>query len=409
MSATPKPTPTPGTETPGTEAVVGFNLLWLVPGVVGGSEELIVALLEALAASPSPDLRYRLYALEPFAAAHPRLAEQFPTRLLPLRGRLKPLRVLAEGTWLRRATQRDGVDLVHHAGGTFPLGSGLPGVVTMHDLQPFDLPDNFHPAKRLYLHRAIPRAVRKAELVLVQSDFVGQGVIDRFGVAPARVRRVPPAVRAPSELEVSADDVRKRYDLPDRWFVYPAITYPHKNHVSLVRAFARVAEARVEDDVALVLTGGEAGSETALRDEIARLGLTGRVRRTGRIPRADLLGLVAGSAALTFPSRYEGFGLPVLEAMAYGTPVVASSATALPEVVGEAGLLVEPDDIEGWSDAMLAVLTERGHARLAEAGRRRAAQLSWAATAAATAEAHRDVLDALRRSARGNDDVRATR
>jgi glycosyltransferase involved in cell wall biosynthesis len=376
--------------TPRSEPVVGFNLLWLVPGVVGGSEELIVALLEALAAAPPDDLRYRLYALEPFAAAHPHLVEQFPTELLALRGRLKPLRVVAEGTWLQRATRRDGVDLVHHAGGTLPLGSRLPGVVTMHDLQPFDLPANFHPVKRLYLHLAVPRAVRKAQLVLVQSDFVGRGVVERFGIDPSRVRRVPPAVRAPSELEVGVDEVQKRYELPDRWFVYPAITYPHKNHVNLVRAFARVAAS--EDDVALVLTGGAAGSETALHDEIARLRLTERVHRTGRVPRADLLSLVAGSVALTYPSRYEGFGLPVLEAMAYGTPVVASAATALPEVVGDAGQLVDPDDIEGWSNAMLAVLSDREHARLAEAGRRRAAQLSWGATAAATAEAHRDVL-----------------
>jgi glycosyltransferase involved in cell wall biosynthesis len=351
-----------------------------------------VALLEALAADPPDDLHYRLYALEPFAAAHPRLVEQFPTRLLPLRGRLKPLRVVAEGTWLERVAHRDGVDLMHHAGGTVPLGSRLPGVVTMHDLQPFDFPENFHPVKRSYLHRAVPHAVRKARLVLVQSDFVGRGVIERFGVDPERVRRVPAGVRVPEQLEVPVDEVQQRYDLPDRWFVYPAITYPHKNHVTLVRAFARVAEGAEAGDVALVLTGGAAGSETELVDEIARLGLTGRVHRTGRIPRPDLLSLVAGAAALTFPSRYEGFGLPVLEAMAYGTPVVASSATALPEVVGTAGQLVDPDDTEGWSSAMLAVLSDREQARLAEAGRRQAARLSWAAAAAAVAAAHRDVL-----------------
>jgi glycosyltransferase involved in cell wall biosynthesis len=248
--------------------------------------------------------------------------------------------------------------------------------------------------KRFYLHRAVPHAVRRARLVLVQSEFVRQGVVERFGVDPDRVRRVPAGVRVPEQLEVSVDDVQKRYELPDRWFVYPTITYAHKNHVNLVRAFARVAAE--EGEVALVLTGGEAGSEAAVRHEIDRLGLGERVRRTGRIPRADVLSLVAGAAALTYPSRYEGFGLPVLEAMAYGTPVVASATTALPEVVGDAGQLVDPDDIEGWSGAMLAVLSDREQARLAEAGRRRAARLSWAAAAAAVADAHRDVVAAQR-------------
>jgi glycosyltransferase involved in cell wall biosynthesis len=374
---------------------VGVNLLWLVPGVVGGSEETTVALLAALADNPPPDLRYRLYALEPFAAAHPDLAERLPTQLLPMRGRLKPLRVLAEGTWLAHATRRDGVDLVHHAGGTLPLGSRVPGTVTIHDLQPFDLPDNFHPAKRLYLHRAVPHAVRHARLVLVHSEFVRQGVMERFGVGPERVRLVPAGIRLPDQADVPpvpAEELRRRYGLPERWFVYPAITYPHKNHVTLVRAFARVA-AQV-GDVALVLTGRAAGAEAALRHEIGRLGLAERIVRPGRVPRDDLLSLVAQAVALTFPSRYEGFGLPILEAMAFGTPVVASAVTALPEVVGGAGRLVDPDDIAGWSGAMLAVLSAGESERLAEAGRRRAARLSWAAAAEATASAHRDVLAA---------------
>jgi glycosyltransferase involved in cell wall biosynthesis len=371
---------------------VGVNLLWLVPGVVGGSEEATVALLAALADNPPPDLRYRLYALEPFATAHPDVVERFPTQLLPLRGRLKPLRVLAEGTWLAHAAQRDQVDLVHHAGGTLPLGSRVPGTVTIHDLQPFDLPENFHPAKRLYLHRAVPHAARHARMVLVHSEFVRQGVVERFAVEPERVRVVPAGVRLPDEPEVGPDELRQRYGLPRRWFVYPAITYPHKNHVTLVRAFARVAAK--DDDVALVLTGRAAGAEAALRHEITRLGLSGRVVRPGRVPRSDLLGLVAESVALTYPSRYEGFGLPVLEAMAYGTPVVASGTTALPEVVGSAGRLVDPDDIDGWSDAMLAVLFNGESERLAEAGRRRAARMSWAAAAEATSSAHRDVLSA---------------
>jgi len=143
--------------------------------------------------------------------------------------------------------------------------------------------------------------------VLTPSEFVRRGIIDRFGVAPDRVRATAWGVDPPS-TEVAVGQVQARYGLPRRWFVYPAVTWPHKNHELLIRAFATVAAE--EHDVVLVLTGGEAQSEHQIRAQIAGTGLQGRVRRTGRIPRADMLAIVRGAVALSFPSRYEGFGLP---------------------------------------------------------------------------------------------------
>jgi alpha-1,3-rhamnosyl/mannosyltransferase len=381
----------PGATQPGATQV-GFNLLWLVPGVVGGTEEATVELLTALAEDHPTDLEHRLYALESFAATHPRVAGRYPTRLLPLRGRLKPLRIVAEGTWLANVARRDGVELVHHLGGTLPPRSSLPAVVTLHDLQPFDLPENFHPTKRAYLHRAVPRTVRKARFVHVHSEFVRNGVIERFGVDPDRVVVVPAGVQPLSSRleEVTPEDLRGRYGLPERWFIYPAITYPHKNHVTLLRAFAGVAAK--EPDVTLVLTGRSERAAPAVAQELARLGIEDRVLRTGRIPRGDLLGLVSGAVALTFPSRYEGFGLPVLEAMALGTPVMAADSTALPEVVGPAGRLLPPDDAEAWTDAMLESLSGSDRERWADAGRARAAELSWARAATGITQLHRDAL-----------------
>jgi len=369
---------------------VGFNLLWLVPGVVGGTEEATVELLTALAQERPEGLSHRLYALESFAAAHPQVVERYTTRLLPLRGRLKPLRVVAEGTWLANTARRDGIQLLHHLGGTLPPRSTLPAVVTVHDLQPFDLPENFHPAKRIYLHRAVPRAVRKARLVHVHSDFVRRGLLARFSIEPERVRVVPAGVRPLVAPRLTPEELRTRYDLPERWLIYPAITYPHKNHLTLLRAFAGVAAK--DPDVALVLTGRPAEGEAAVVGELSRLGLADRVRRTGRVPRQDLLGLVAHAAALTFPSRYEGFGLPVLEAMALGTPVLAADATALVEVVGAAGLLLPPDDADMWTDAMLDAVSGTNRESWARAGRARAEELSWARAASGIAELHRDAL-----------------
>lgn len=377
----------------GGRARVGVNLMWLVPGVVGGTEQAMVKTLTAILDDPPDDIDYTIYGLESLADAHPRLVEGFPSRLLPLAGGVKPFRVMAEGTWLARAVRRDGVDLMHYAGGTVPVGSRVPSVLTLHDIQPFDLPENFHPVKRAYLHRMVPRAVREARMVIVPCEFVREGVLERFDVDPERLVIVPWGV---SPLQVSEPQVqaaRARYELPERWFIYPAITYPHKNHITLVRAFAKLAATH--PDVMLVLTGRMANGETALRDEIRRLGVAGRIRRTGRISRNDLLGLLAGAVGMPFPSRYEGFGLPVLEAMAASTPVIASNVTALPEAVGDAGFLLDPDDSDAWCDAMSTLLTNGMRDDLIAAGRARARELSWENTAAGTIEVHRKVLTDL--------------
>jgi glycosyltransferase involved in cell wall biosynthesis len=370
---------------------VGCNLLWLVPGAVGGSETAIVSLLREIGAHQPDDIEVSLYALDAFAAAYPDLVQRFPTRPVPLTGRLKPLRVAAENTWLAGQAHRDGLDLVHHMNAVLPLLRRTPGVVTVHDLQPFDVPQNFHPVKRAYVQRSVPRSVRKARVVLTPSEFVRRGIVDRFGVAPDRVRATVWGVDPPS-TEVAVGQVQARYGLPRRWFVYPAVTWPHKNHELLIRAFATVAAQ--EHDVVLVLTGSEAQSEDQIRAQIADTGLRGRVRRTGRIPRADMLAIVRGAVALTFPSRYEGFGLPALEAMSLGTPVLAADAASLPEVVDDAGRLIDPDDVDAWGEAMLRLLHDGDEReRLIAAGHERVGAFSWAATARATLAAYRDAAE----------------
>ncbi len=370
---------------------VGCNLLWLVPGAVGGSETATVHLLRTLAADPPDGIELTLYGLDAFGHAYPELTRAFPTKLVPLTGRLKPLRVAAENTWLPREV-RGKVDVMHHMGGVLPLAPGGPSLVTLHDLQPYDLPDNFSPAKRVYLQRSIPRTVRQSQLVLTASEFVRRAVIERFGVPDDRVRVTPWGVGPPSS-EVSLAEVQARYGLPRRWFVYPAFTWWHKDHALAVKAFATLA-AR-EHDVVLVLTGGEGPAEQSVMELVDSLGLRGRVRRTGLIPRRDVLAIVRGATALVYPSRYEGFGLPVAEAMSLGTPVLAADATSLPEVVGDAGWLLPPGRIDDWSEAMARMLVDGDERlRLGEAGRARAARYTWAANAGATVAAYRDVAAA---------------
>lgn len=365
---------------------VGCNLLWLVPGRVGGTEMATVALLREISAHGPDDVELTLYALEAFGEMYPDVVSAFPSRLVPLTGQLRPLRVAFENSWLARHTQGD-VDIVHHMGGVLPLVRGAPGVLTLHDLQPFDMPENFQPAKRAYLQRLIPRSVRDAVAVIAPTEFVRQGILERFDVEPDRVLIAPWGVD-PTRTDVSVAQVQARYGLPRRWFVFPSFTWNHKNHPMLLRAFATVA-AR-EHDVMLVLTGGQGPAEQTVVEEIERLGLRGRVRRTGLIPRRDVLAIVRGAVAMVFPSTYEGFGLPVLEGMSLGTPVLASDAAALPEVVGAGGRLVPVHDADAWVDGMTLMLHDgEERQRLTEAGHARVAEFTWQRTARDTIAAYR--------------------
>ena len=365
---------------------VGCNLLWLVPGQVGGTETATVAMLRQIVAEPPGDIDLTLYALDAFGQTYPDLVASFPSELVPLTGRLRPLRVVAENSWLARRS-RDRTDFVHHMGGVLPLVQGPPGVVTIHDLQPFDMPENFEPTKRAWLQRTIPRSVRRAAAVIAPTQFVRQGLIDRFGVAPDRVHLAAWGVELPT-AEVSVAHVQARYGLPRRWFVYPAFTWNHKNHDLLLRAFAAVAAK--EHDVMLVLTGGEGPAERAVVEQVMRMGLSGRVRRTGLIPRRDVMAIVRGAVALTMPSRYEGFGLPALEAMSVGTPVLAADVAALPEVVGDAAHVLPVDDAAAWHDAMVRMLDDgQERDRLAAAGRTHVAAFTWERTVSETLAAYR--------------------
>jgi alpha-1,3-rhamnosyl/mannosyltransferase len=248
-------------------------------------------------------------------------------------------------------------------------------VVTIHDLQPLDHPENFSAVKRAFLGRALPRTARRARFVTTPSEFVRRGVIAQLGVDDARAF----VVSAPITVADRPLELPRPPFVGDRpFFLYPAITYVHKNHAVLVDAFARVVAER--SDALLVLTGGEGPCEADLRAQIERLGLTTSVLRPGRVPASELDALVAHATALVFPSRYEGFGLPVAEAMAAGCPVIAADATALPEVVDDAGVLVAPDDVDAWHRAMRRQLDadrssvgERGRAAVARYSATRAA------------------------------------
>jgi glycosyltransferase involved in cell wall biosynthesis len=359
---------------------VGVNLLWCLPGGVGGSEEYLVRQLTGLRGA-APDVRARLVVLPEFAAAHPQLAAEHELVVAPLDARRRSRRVLSEATWL--PARLAGTDIVHHGGGTVPLRSPRPIVLTIHDLQYRTFPRYLTGLKRRYLSMVVPRSVRRAAIVAVPSEYVRHTVVDAFATAPERVVVVPHGVDRPAAW-TDESTLRRRYHLGgSRFVVYPAVTHPHKNHRLLLDL---LAGPWPDPDLVLVLLGAAGAADDEITATIRHLGLGARVIRPGRVSDADRDGFVAAASALVFPSEYEGFGAPVLEAMVLGTPVLCSDRTALPEIAGDAAV-VRPPTVEAWADALAEI--DRRRDELVRAGRQRSERFNTAGSGARLAEAYR--------------------
>ena len=369
-------------------AKVGINLLWLVPGVVGGSETYTTRLLHGLV-ERSSEIDYTLFALPQFAGAHTDLAKSFKIAFAPVTGHWKSFRIAGENSWLAAQSRRRHIDLLHHAGGTVPLVRGTRSVLTIHDLQYLYYPEYFTKAKLNYLKKMVPRSAEVARLILTPSEFSRRTVIERLNIDPSIVVVVPHGI-SPRTVKASGD-VRERYGISGRYFLYPAITYPHKNHLVLIDAFAKVLEHY--PDTMLVLTGAKGSMEVRIAKEVAKLGIHDKVLRLGYIPSADLDALYMEAVAMTFPSRFEGFGAPVLEAMARCCPVIAANATATPEVVEDTGILASPDNSDQWAQAMAYLLTDDvRREELAESGLSRAGEFTWSRAADVLEDSYRHAL-----------------
>lgn len=352
---------------------VGVNLLWLVPGEVGGTEAYATRLLRGVAELAPDDVDVVLFVLPGFTARHPDLAEGFEICAAPIGGDRRPVRVLMESTWLARRSR--GCDLVHHLGGTVPAIRTAPCVLTIHDLQYLEHPEWFSALKRRYLALTVPRSVRAADEVTAVSEPAAEHVATAFGVPrPAVVPHVVP------KLPVGSPPP----GLPERYVVFPAVTYPHKNHDVLLDAIESLPAERRPD---LVLTGGAGRHHDHVMQRIAEAGLRLHVRHLGRVDDATFGAVLAGASGLVFPSRYEGFGVPVVEAMSVGVPVVSSAAPPLDELVAGVGRLLDPDDVDAWATAMVDLVAGDPLPEVdLAAGHARAAAHEPAATAAALVE-----------------------
>lgn len=357
---------------------VAVNLLWIAPGRVGGSEQYLERQLLGLSAD---DVDASLYCTPSFAAAHPDLGLRHRLVVAPGGRDWRAGRIAAEHTWLVASTRH--ADVVHHGGGTTPLVGKRPIVLTVHDLQYLTYPEYFGRGRRAYLDAMMPRSVRRAEVVVAPTGYVRGTVIEAFGVDPDRVMVVPhgvPSSPAPSADALAA--VRRRAGLADHpYVVFPAITHPHKGHRVLVEMIERL------DDLHLVLVGGEGAAEGALRAAVEASPARHRIHRLGRVPDAERDALLAHAEALVFPSEYEGFGAPLVEAMAFGTPVVCSDAPAVAEVVGPAAVVVGERTGDAWAEGVERARADRD--QLVARGTLRRGDFTTSVSGAALAEAYR--------------------
>jgi glycosyltransferase involved in cell wall biosynthesis len=321
--------------------LIGISLLTLVPGLSGGSETYARELCRALARVGS--LSYRVFVPTITIDAADGLPSSVVSRYRASRtmpGRITAMSLAASHPKpLRREMELDALAALH-----FPLSVMLPPVsspptaTTVVDLQHEELPEFFGRAELAYRKAVYGRTIRRSRLVVAISEHSRSTLIERFGLASEHVRAIPLAV---DHDAFRRDDTVRRRD----YLLYPARPWPHKNHARLFDAFARLRARR--PDLRLVLTGeGEYGP------------LPPGVDARGRVSRDDLVHLYQSAAAVVFPSLYEGFGMPVLEAMACGCPVACSNVTSLPEVAGDAARMFDPRNAEDIVAALEEVLDD---------------------------------------------------
>jgi glycosyltransferase involved in cell wall biosynthesis len=368
---------------------VGLNLLHLVPGQTGGSEiyarRLIPALLEGggldlivfASREGAPALR-----AEPWAGAAQVVG-------LPVSGASRGRRVLAEQTALPRAARRAGLDLLHNAFTTAPAAPGVPQVTTILDLIYKRFPEAHSGVRSLGMRMLVPLSARRSTRIIAISEATKSDVVSFLGVDPSRVDvtyLAPGVTGAEPEPE---DVIRERHGLGEAPIVLSVSAHrPHKNIERLIDAVAVLDRPFV-----LVIPGYGTRWDDELAAHVRRRGMQERVRFLGWLEDTELEGLYASATCMAFPSLAEGFGLPVLEAMARGLPVACSNATSLPEVAGEAALSFDPLDVPAISGAVERLLGDPElRERLAAAGREQAARFTWERTAEGTKRSYERAL-----------------
>jgi len=367
---------------------IGLNLIFLVPGETGGMEVAARELLPELVAA-APQVRFTAFINREAATRRGEpWGELVPAVTVPVNARNRAMWVLSEQTMLPALARRHRVDLLHSMGSTAPLYGPFTRVVTVHDLIYARFPDAHPGIRNRGMRLLVPAAARRAARVIADSQSTRDDLVSLLGLPAGSIDVVPLGIGAVRRGQpLNEAETRARFELGTREVLLTlSAKRPHKNLSALIGALAAIPAERRP---LLVMPGYPTWHEQELRERAESAGVAGDVRLPGWIDTAEVEGLWALARAFVFPSLYEGFGLPVLEAMARGVPVACSNTSSLPEVAGDAALLFDPHDEGQIAAVVMRLLEEPGlAAKLTELGLERARRFTWARSAQLTLESY---------------------
>lgn len=371
---------------------VVLNLVYLVPGETGGMETYARQLVPRLVAQDDLKL-VCLVNREAAEAGGGPWGVDCPAEVVPVRATNRLDWIRGEQAYVPRIARKVGADVVHSLASTAPLWGSAVRVTTIHDLNFMMVPEAHSGAAGLGMRFLVPAAARRSERVISVSEATAKDLTLRLNIPRAKIDVVPHGVSVPPRLRASAGDSGLVASINPRNLpivLCPGATRPHKNAVGLVRALATMDDG---SRPMLVVTGYATPHEAEILAEARRLGIEDSVRVLGYLDSVELEGLYASASVVAVPSRYEGFGFPVLEAMSRGVPVAASDRSSLPEVAGGAALLFDPDRPNEIAGAVGRILRDRELAEdLKARGLRRCEAFSWAEAARLTVESYRRAL-----------------
>lgn len=371
---------------------VGLNLVFLVPDETGGTEVYARELIPELAAA-APNVRFTAFVSREGAAADSApWGDVIPAVTVPVRARNRLEWVRGEQQFLPKLAARAGVDLLHSLANTAPGWGRFRRVVTIHDLSYRLVPEAHLGLLGFGMRVLVPLAAHRSHRIIVDAGSTRDDLKQLLKVPPLKVDIVPLGIGTERRAApLSQDDLRSWLGAGDRPIALcVAAKRPHKNLTRLLGALALIPVGRRP---LLILPGYPTAHELELRQRAAQLGITEDVRFLGWVEPMELEGLYAAAACFVFPSLLEGFGLPVLEAMARGVPVACSDRGSLAEVADNAALLFNPESEQAIAKAIRLLLDDPAEAdRLRAAGLRQAARFSWAATAAGTLASYERAL-----------------
>jgi len=296
------------------------------------------------------------------------------------------------------------LDILHVLCPLAPPRPSCPLMITVNDLQPFMTEDFFErrplflkSAYRRFYHWLYPTALRRATRVVAISGATKRSIIDLFGTNPDKIAVIhcgrDKSLEEPPEPD-AMERVRRDYELPPNYLFYPGSGRPQKNFPNMLRAFSLINTSNGFGGLQLIISGRECRFKIEIDRTIKALGLEDRVRHIGYVPEEDLHCLYQGARALLYVTRHEGFGFPLIEARAGGTPTITSTDASLPEVAGDAALLVAPEDVTGIAGAIERVLEDKDLRRdLIGKGYRNIERFSWQRAAAETIDLYREVAE----------------